>query len=229
MKASVDYVKSKFDEYNKLMFESKLPRPSIMLSSAKTFLGKCEFKKRRLPDGRVERYNFCLRINSRFDLTEQELEDTIIHEMIHYYIGIFQLNDTSAHGQIFRKMMNTINNQYGRHISISHKMTDGQREEAYDKRRRWHVVAVLEFSDGRTGIKVLPRVLPRILNYNNVMGTDRRVTGIKLYMSDNIFFNRYPNSSALNAIIVEKDIVMEHLSGARIIQCDGKQVKVTKG
>ena len=54
MRATVDYVKSKFDEYNKLMFESKLPRPSIMHSSAKTFLGKCEFRKRRLPDGRVE-------------------------------------------------------------------------------------------------------------------------------------------------------------------------------
>lgn len=226
MRATVDYIKSKFEEYNKLMFEGKLPPLPIMLSDAKTFLGKCEFQKRRLSDGRVERYNFRLRINTRFDLPEQELEDTIIHEMIHYYIGVYQLNDTSAHGQLFRKMMNTINKRYGRHITISQKMKDGQNEEAYDTRKRWHVVAVLDFSDGRTGVKVLPRVLPRILNYYNVMGTDWRVTGIRLYMSNDIFFNRYPNSGTLNAIIVERDILMAHLSDAKIVHCDGRQVKV---
>ena len=229
MRATLEYIKQKFDEYNNLMFEGKLKPLPFKLSNAKSFLGAVFFQREKNPDDTWYYYGFVFKISTVMDLPEDVVEDTIIHEMIHYYIGIFQLNDTSAHGQIFRKMMNTINKQYGRHISISHKMTDGQREEAYDKRRRWHVVAVLEFSDGRTGIKVLPRILPRILNYYNVMGTDRRVTGIKLYMSDNIFFNRYPNSSALNAIIVEKDIVMEHLSGARIIQCDGKQVKVTKG
>ena len=224
MRATVDYVKSKFDEYNKLMFEGKLPRPSIMLSSAKTFLGKCEFKKRRLPDGRVERYNFCLRINSRFDLTEQELEDTIIHEMIHYYIASNQLKDTSAHGRLFRTMMNGINARFGRHIAISHKPTETQKQQAREGRRSWHVVAVVTFTDGRTGVKVLPRIVERITYYYNNVLSAKDVSAIQLYMSNDTFFNQFPNSSALKVSICEEETLKSHLADAERMECDGKRI-----
>ena len=160
MKADITYIKKKFEEFNKQMFAGKLPMLPIELSNAKTFLGQCVFKIRRLPNGRTEKYDFRLRINTRVDLSEQELEDTVIHEMIHYYIGINQLNDTSAHGQIFRRIMDDINVKYGRHLTITHKVTKEQREQAYEKRQRWHVVAVVEFKDGKTGLKVLPRIVP---------------------------------------------------------------------
>ena len=145
--------------------------------------------------------------------------------MIHYYIGVNQLKDTSAHGQIFRQIMDAINVKYGRHLTISHRMTKEQREQAYDKRQRWHVVAVVEFKNGKTAIKVLPRILQRILNYYNKIGADNRVAGIKLYMSKDIFFNRFPNSGALNATYVDGKELQEHLSDALKLLCDGKQVR----
>ena len=225
MKADITYIKKKFEEFNKQMFAGKLPMLPIELSNAKTFLGQCVFKIRRLPNGRTEKYDFRLRINTRVDLSEQELEDTVIHEMIHYYIGINQLNDTSAHGQIFRRIMDDINVKYGRHLTITHKVTKEQREQAYDKRKRWHVVAVVEFKDGKTGLKVLPRIVPRILNYYNNIGAHDRVSDIKLYMSNDIFFNRFPNSGALNATYVDAKELQEHLSDAKKLLCDGKQIR----
>ena len=103
------------------MFAGKLPMLPIKLSDAKTFLGVCTYKKRIGKDGKVEKYDFALRVNTRIELSEDEIEDTIIHEMIHYYIGYNQLEDTSAHGAIFQQVMNAINEKYGRHLSISHK------------------------------------------------------------------------------------------------------------
>ena len=102
-------------------------------------------------------------------------------------VGINQLNDTSAHGQI----MDAINVRYGRHMTITHKVTKEQREQAYDKRQHWHVVAIVEFKNDKTGIKVLPRIVPRILNYYNKIGAINSVSQIKLYMSNDIFFNRF--------------------------------------
>ena len=177
MKADIPFIEKKFEEFNKLMFAGELHKLPIELSNAKTFLGQCVFKIRRLTNGKTEKYDFRLRINTRIDLPEQELEDTIIHEMIHFYIGINQLNDTSAHGQI----MDAINVRYGRHMTITHKVTKEQREQAYDKRQHWHVVAIVEFKNGKTGIKVLPRIVPRILNYYNKIGAINSFSNKTLY------------------------------------------------
>ena len=66
--------------------------------------------------------NFVLRINTRFDLPEELIQDTILHEMIHYYIAVNHLRDTSSHGRLFRQEMKRINNEANRHITISYKM-----------------------------------------------------------------------------------------------------------
>lgn len=225
MKATIPYIQQKFDEFNALIFGSRLPRIPIMLSDAKTFLGQCVCKRRRTSKNATERYDFRLRINTRIDLPENELEDIIIHEMIHYYIGYRQLDDTSTHGQLFMSIMSDINKRFGRHITVSHKSTPQQHEQLQDKRSRYHVVAVITFSDGRTGIKVLPRVLDSILRYYNAVAAVSGVQRVQLYMSCNVFFNRFPNSSALKVHFLDPDIIERELEGAEKMGCDGRSLK----
>ncbi|MCM1079609.1 MAG: SprT-like domain-containing protein [Bacteroidales bacterium] len=124
MIATVPYIQQKFQEYNTLMFNGKLPELTIRLSKARTLLGQLAFKRKRTWYGRVVHYDFRLRISVRFDLPEDELDDVIIHEMIHYYIIVNKLKDKSAHGPLFRKMMKAINTQYGRNMSISRKKNE---------------------------------------------------------------------------------------------------------
>ena len=224
MIATIPYVERKFEEYNRQMFAGQLPKLPIELSDAKTFLGKCVYRKRRLRNGSVENYDFRLRINTRIDLTEAEVEDTIIHEMIHYFIRWKQMEDTSSHGQIFQHMMNSINEKYGRHISIRHIGTEEQNEQAIDKRQHWHVVAVVRFNSDRTGIKVLPRVMPSIINFYNKIIEAKDVERIDLYMSNDIFFNRFPNSSALKVHYVNGDEAEKHLATAKILHIEGDKV-----
>ena len=225
MKATVAYIEKKFEEFNRQMFGGKLPKIPVELSDAKTFLGQCVYKKRKKLFGKTELYDFRLRINTRIDLPERELEDTIIHEMIHYYIGYNKLEDASAHGPLFLSIMNEINRQFGRNLSVSHKSTKEQREQLQDKRSRYHVIAVVTFHDGRTGIKVLPRVVRSILHYYNNVLANSQIAAIQLYMSNNVFFNRYPNSSALKVHFLEADEISTQLEGAERMACDGKTIK----
>ena len=224
MIATVPYVEKKFEEFNQQIFSGKLPKLPIILSDAKTFLGVCVFKHRTGENGKTEYYDFKLRINTRLDLPENEIEDVIIHEMIHYFIGYNQLEDASAHGPIFSHMMNEINSKYGRHITISHKSTDDQKEALVDKKAHYRVVAVVVFHDGRTGIKVLPRVLPSILKYYNTIMKNKDVLAIQLYMSNDTFFNRFPNSNALKVHFLEPEEIKKHIAGAELLECDGDSI-----
>lgn len=211
MKPTIEYIKTKFGEFNHLIFDDKLPLLPIQLSNAKSYLGMLVYKKRRKLFGKVEKYDFRLRISTRMDLPESEVEDTIIHEMIHYYIDYNGIKDTSAHGQIFRQMMNDINARFGRHITITHKSTPEQRQQLVDTRKRWHVIAVVRFHDGRTGIKVLPRIRQRIVRYRNLILTSKEISGVELYLSNDPYFNAYPVSSALKVHIAEPTEFESHI------------------
>ena len=222
MKATILYIEQKFEEFNQQMFAGQLPKLPIELSDAKTFLGVCAFKTRKGKDGKKICYDFKLRINTRIDLPEEEIEDTIIHEMIHYFIGYNQLEDASAHGPMFLHMMNTINEKYGKHLSVSHKGTQEQNEQAVDTKQHWPVVAVVKFKDGRYGIQVLPRVQQRIVNYYNKVGNSNEVEKIELYMSNNIYFNRFPNSAALNVQYVDVEEINGSDLDVYIYACQGR-------
>ena len=119
----IEFIQKSFDRFNALCFEGALPPVALKLSRARTFIGKLTYTgKRDLFGNVVPQEDFCIRINTCYDLPENELEDVIIHEMIHYYIIRNRIHDTSAHGKVFRRIMKTINSKYGRNISVSYRV-----------------------------------------------------------------------------------------------------------
>ena len=211
MTATVPYIESRFDEFNGLIFGGKLPRVPVALSHAASYVGLCTFKTRRRPFRSPEHYDFKLRISTRFDLPEAELEDTIIHEMIHYHIRLNGIRDTSAHGKVFRQMMDNINRRYGRHVTVSHRSTKEQREAVLSKRPRLRVAAIVSFKDGRQALKLLPPDERRVQAYHRALMRSGRVSGIEYCQTTDPWFNRYPTSSAFNVLFVPMDEVKEHL------------------
>jgi len=225
MKPDIPYVEEQFKSLNAMCFGGQLPMLPIQLSNAKTFLGQLVFRRRRLPDGSVKHYDYRLRINTRMDLPEEVVQDTILHEMIHWYIEWKGLKDRSAHGPIFRQIMNAINVRYGRHVSVSHKGTKEQQAQAVDQRPRYHVVAVVQMKDGRTGLKVLPRIVQRICHYHDAVASLPQVARLELYMTCDAFFNRYPNSGALAVHYVDREELQRHLVQARKMVVKGGKVE----
>lgn len=226
MKPTIPYIQQKVEEFNRQMFDGKLPPVPVTLSNARTYLGQCVYKRRRKLFGGIEKYDFKLRFSTRLDLPEEEVEDTIIHELIHYYIGVNNLKDSSAHGKLFRSIMTSINTRFGRHLTISHKCTKEQREQAVDKRKKLHAIAFVRFHNGRCGVKVLPRMAKHILHYYNGIRRSPEIKQIELFMSDNPFFNRYPSSSAFRVHYIDEATMMENLKNAQNLVCDGKSVKL---
>ena len=215
MKATIEYVERKFKEYNELMFGGRLPMIPVKLSDVKSYLGKCKYCIRVLADGRRECYNFEMLINTRIDLPENVVEDVIIHEMIHYFIQYNGLSDTSAHGAIFKSIMNSINSTFGRNICVTYKGMPNECFEAQGNNQlKWHVIAVMYFNDGNVGIKVLPRYESKIIDYYNKVITATNVNLVELYLHNNPFFNKYPTSTALKVYPIECDVLQDNLHNA---------------
>lgn len=203
MTATEEYVRSKYQEFNRLFFEGRLPAVPIKLSRSRSALGQF-------------RHDGTLCISTRFDLPENELEDVIIHEMIHCHIAVFGPRDRSAHGPVFRRMMQEINSRYGRHVSVSHRLTAEQREKLVDSRPRQHIVAVVSMKDGRCGIKVLPCTEKAVRRYRRGILLSRQAAGLEFFQTSDPYFNRYPSSSALRVYFMDADEIRERLADAAI-------------
>jgi len=209
---TVDYIQSCFDEYNTRFFDGQLPPIPIKLSHAKGFLGKVTFTRRKpglsawlfgsgaSPVRGYINENFVLRINVRIDLPEELIQDTILHEMIHYYIAVNQLRDTSVHGQLFRREMARINAEGGRHITISHRLTDEQRTQAIIHKTR--AVAIVRFTDGRVGVKVVPNTEKHIRYWEKTAKRRFPVSSIEWFFSSDDYFARFPSSIAMKIYLI---------------------------
>lgn len=125
MKPTKEYLEEKFEAFNNQMFGGQLPAVPIKLGKGKTALGYLKFRRHKSLFGRVSLSGFSIFISTYFDLTEDEIEDTLIHEMIHYYIYFNNIKDTSSHGPFFREKMAEINRNFSRNIHISYKLREG--------------------------------------------------------------------------------------------------------
>ncbi|MGM9791976.1 MAG: SprT-like domain-containing protein [Candidatus Cryptobacteroides sp.] len=122
MIASAEFVKESFGKFNAEIFGGELPVPHFQLSRARSFLGKLRYKVTPRAFGRKPVYSdYTLIISTLYDLPQEELEDVVIHEMIHYLLMIRGIEDSSAHGPQFRAYMNAVNERFGRNITVSHK------------------------------------------------------------------------------------------------------------
>lgn len=211
------------------MFGGRLPEIPIRLSKATTYLGQCVSRIKTLADGRREHYDFELRFSTSRDLPKAVIEDTIIHEMIHYFIHYNGLADTSAHGPVFRAIMNSINTIHGRKLTISHKDNNTSPADTEPTLAgRWHVIAVLHLSDtdnDKIGIKVLPRSTERVLEYYRRVSESAQVSKIDLYLHNNSYFDRYPTSAALRYHPASLSEISPYLTGARPLTVNGNRLE----
>lgn len=215
MTPTVPYLEERFDTFNRMCFDGVLPRIPIKLSNARSFVGRLQYRTVRNWRGRpVRNEDFILRISVRFDLPEAEVEDTLIHEMIHYCIAWKGLRDTSVHGRLFRSMMQEINARYGRHLTISHKTAPGEPDR--DMRIRDHFLCVSGLADGRTAVTVCARTRIPAIRRAFRMSPDIRT--MRWYHSRDPWFNRFPRCRTPKVFPVDPAELQTHLSDAEMLK-----------
>ncbi len=209
---TIDYIRSKFIEFNTLFFDGKLPEPPFELSRARKTLGQVVYRRSHGTNGMWHYDNFIIRISSCIDMSETEWEDTILHEMIHLWILSNQWTDSSAHGMLFRHKMKELNTRHGRHVTISHRSAE---ELEQDRSPRQHFICVTRLTDGRVGFT--PAVHTRLQQLRRSM---KRFSGIKSqvwYITTDPYFNRFSRTMKPKIYITTEEVLLSHLTDAQIL------------
>ncbi|MDE6010820.1 MAG: SprT-like domain-containing protein [Muribaculaceae bacterium] len=221
MRPTLDYVRLKFDEFNRLCFAGELPILPIRMSNAGRALGM--FVHPRVSSRRMARDpKTChIRISTRLDLPEQEVEDTIIHEMIHYWIWYKAIPDNATHGDAFMAKLREINRLHGRRITVRHHSSEEQL--ATDRHHRNNYICVQRWNDGRLTLTVCARTC--IFDIHRAFSGHPQVTSVEWYWSMNSWFNRFPLSRTAKAYILTPADFTARFADATPCVCDGTTLR----
>ena len=200
MEITVAYLQEAFRKYNEEIFGNALPMPNLRVSNAKRRLGSmhCRIQK----TWRKTHRSFTIVVSSYYDVPLSLIEDTLIHEMIHYEIAYKKLKDTSAHGTLFRQRMDEINRKHHRNITISKRMTDY--EPRKNDQTETYLVLAIEMNDGshllssvaRTVLADLERQIKRV----------EKISSFCWYVTQDAYFRNFPKVRTLRARSVSAEV-----------------------
>ena len=195
-----------FKRFDQEYFGGKLPLPELGLTRAKTRLGQLAFK-RSSRWGRTKLYDFKLSMSTYYDMTDKQAKSVLLHEMIHYIIGYTGLKDTSAHGVVFKGLMDKLNSQYGWDIRVSTstkgwKVSETVRSRKEKKGPQIYLMLAIEMNDGRHYLsRVNPNFARRI---ENQLKAVREVVSHQWYTTMENYFEDYPQVRSLRGRRISK-------------------------
>lgn len=175
-----------FHRYNPICFGGELPVPTIAIGNAQKTLGSYSCKIRRQLNGKKVPFDHQITISSCYDFTEDILIDTVLHEMIHYYIMYKGWKDSSPHGKIFRSLMAQINAQLGRQVKVSVKNIKKVDDEI--PRRRF--LCVVHFAKDQIGIAAVAQT--HLFTFEQELRRCFQLEKVQWYGSCDAYFNKYP-------------------------------------
>lgn len=198
-----------FDHFNHLCFNGELPEPRLMLSKSRTQLGSMTYRRQsRCVISSVSTYT--IRVSTYYDCPEEQLQDVLLHEMIHYYISLNHLRDTSSHGILFCQMMNDINQKFHRHITISSRMSN-HNIAIQSQKHRARLVLGLEMNNGTHFLSVVnPHYAQEI---KRTIKTIREIRRSHWFVSADAYFNNFPTVRSLRARKVEFETFKQKFDG----------------
>lgn len=206
MIVTIEWMEEWFWRFDQEYFGGKLPVPELGLTHAKTRLGQLAYK-RASRWGRTKLYDFKLSMSTYYDMTDKQAKSVLLHEMIHYIIGYTGLKDTSAHGIVFKGLMDKLNSQYGWDIRVSTstkgwKVSETVKSRKEKKGPQIYLMLAIEMNDGRHYLsRVNPSFARRI---ENQLKTVREVVSHQWYTTMENYFEDYPQVRSLRGRRISK-------------------------
>lgn len=220
MRPTIAWVREKVKEWNVRCFGGALPPLPVQLTRARSYCGQLAYMRRK-GSGREYFTDFRLRISILFDHEEESVIDTIIHELIHYEILYTGQKDTAPHGELFQRRMNEINRRFGRHITISEKLSAEQLDS--DQRQLHHLLCIARFTDGGFGVTRVARTC--IFDIWDRMHDISKIKEFIWLWSRDPYFNRFRRSRTVVSYRLDTAQLRSHLADAYILRREGNIIR----
>ena len=112
---TVTFLQRMFNVFNARFFDNQLPHIDIKLCKTKRVFGKFVYIKGGCRDLPVR-----IEISQYFDYPQKNVEEVLIHEMIHYYLCVHNIREKDPHGLYFMAVAAGINKASDYNISATY-------------------------------------------------------------------------------------------------------------
>lgn len=117
MIANQDTMKRIFLECNEKYFNNNLPIPLLKTFNEINVMGRFSFFKNK-KYAKKPITGQTIFMSDCFIYPKKDFINTMVHEMIHYYLAWNRIGDNETHGNEFMKMAKELNEKYGLNITI---------------------------------------------------------------------------------------------------------------
>ena len=183
---TINYLSEKFDKYNNLYFKGELIKPKFEINNAKRALG-CYVSNRY----KSIREFSVIKISKYYERTEHDIDNTLIHEMIHLYQHQFNCSDR-GHGVIFKRECRRINKfgwQLERVDHTTYEVSVENKNKKLDLNKEYEVCYYKEKNRDSYFIFVMSK--NNVINFKNYFR--RNNYEAKFFVSNNVkLFERMP-------------------------------------
>lgn len=211
MRPDIQFLRERFDYFNSLIFTPQLPAVRLRISNGKRQLGCFRYPRKR-PASSEQALALCsLSLSNVYDREQAELEDVIIHEMIHFCVWLNRIDEPS-HGPEFQRLMNTINSRFGRNIRISENLSE--EIKASDTREKLHIIVAVDMPDGNKAFACTTQSAVPFINkvlYDNNLPH-------RWYVSLDPWFNSYPKVRTPKLFNITEENYRTHILPARKVE-----------
>ena len=156
-------------------------------------------------------------------MPEEEYIDTIVHEMIHYYIWMNRLQDDGSHGQLFLSMMNDISRKCGIRISVAGEVTESM---LMQEPARMRYVCVAVFENGQIALAVVAR--GKLFQLWEAFDSVKGISSVSWYASSDPFFGQFPTAVSPRLFGIEGGSIFSHLGNAVELENTGQTIRPIK-
>lgn len=152
---TLSQIREQFDIWNKKAFNNELPVPHFELMQTRRMLG--QFCPRKV----MGEYTYKIRISTFYDRPMAFYIDTIVHEMLHYWIKYKGIKDTSSHGREWKRRAQELSNKFGLTITRTNPagggVSDAVIEKKNERRTKYEYAFVCKMRDGiHYGVGIVP-------------------------------------------------------------------------
>ena len=191
MTITTDILVKKFNKFNDRFFNSSLPAIDILITKEKNRFGSFEYMRQYdYHLGRTIEVPRKISISSYYDMDEKFIDETLIHEMIHYYIAHRKIQDNNSHGYYFMAYAKRISDSSEYSIT-AHGSAKGLIPSNY-KKKDYYIVTFKYMGESYFSRISKSRVGSR----EYIMGNFAHVTDIAFYKSDDVRLDMYRQCTA---------------------------------
>ena len=188
---TTDILVKKFNKFNRRFFNSALPVIDIIVTREKNRFGAFEYMRQYdYHLGRTIEVPRKISISSYYDMDEKFIDETLIHEMIHYYIAYRKIKDNDSHGYYFMAYANRIS-ESSEYSITAHGSAKGLIPANY-KKKDYYIVTFKYM-----GESYFSRISKsRVGSAEYIMENFAHVTDITFYKSDDVRLDIYRQCTA---------------------------------